>query len=321
MNLGVEAWNLLSPTQTADVSKSFDIPLPLNSGSEPIPSINVSVSQNPERRPHQEMLQTRKPIVIDEEMKRRVRWLKACAMAHQYIHEHQACVQKSHPHDALNEPCSTQDVAGHVQQHEPHKQEVNELSDLRQRTGVAKIYRLDDEQNPEKRHDSMEGSINKTESSIDHIARLYQHHAYPAEHDNGKGFPQIVGDRFRSVTISSNSSIIHAENKHPVQGSPMGVHCPLYSTTKKSVSPRVSGRIHVAPVRDTDPPVELQDFDHNEFSTNTLRDSPNANAKPEIYSSSSNSASEVICVDDIVNPTQAAEWFGIRFLCTSTLVS
>ncbi|KAH7300581.1 hypothetical protein KP509_24G069700 [Ceratopteris richardii] len=30
---------------------------------------------------------------------------------------------------------------------------------------------------------------------------------------------------------------------------------------------------------------------------------------------------DVVCIDEVVNPTQAAEWFGDLFLCTSTLVS
>ncbi|KAH7300554.1 hypothetical protein KP509_24G067700 [Ceratopteris richardii] len=289
VDLCLEAWKPQTATQISSYHKSADVTF-LDCSQQSFPFLKVSAMQNKEHIRNEGMLHTHKSLAIGESKNKQMRWFTACAMAYSYVHGHQAflqVLQQQRVNDHSERYSVQQYIHECVEQHEPRIPEGDDLCDLSQITATTNIYWV----NPQKDR----GECNA------------------ATHDDGEDLPEMVEDYSVPGTWHhANSSVIYVNDKNSIESNRMDAHCPMHATTDNPITP---------PARSVVPHHLWQGVDKNSSSVATWRDSVNTNSKHETYPSSSYTENEVIGMDEIVNPTQAAKWFGSSFLCTSALVS
>ncbi|KAH7300556.1 hypothetical protein KP509_24G067900 [Ceratopteris richardii] len=272
--------------------------------------------QNKEHIRNEEMLQTHNSLAIGESKNKQMRWFSACALAYKYVHGHQAFLQVLQQHGVNDhtEQCSVQHIHKSVEQHEPHMPEGDDLCDLSHRTATTNIYRVNPLKDRGECNVSMEQSNSTTAMSAHYAHQFYPHHPHAATHDNGEDLPGMVEDYSVPGTWHhANSSVMYVNDKHFIESNRMDAHCAMHATTDNPIMNPVNGGILGPPVRPVVPHHLWQGVDKNSSLVATLRDSVNANSERETYSSSSYTENEVIGIDEIVNPTQAAKWFGSGF--------
>ncbi|KAH7300555.1 hypothetical protein KP509_24G067800 [Ceratopteris richardii] len=274
--------------------------------------MKLSIIDNKEHEFHEETLQIRKSIDIEKYRDKQKTWSTACAMAFQYVHGHKAFLQLLHwdsSNDFSRQYFALEDIHEPVQQHNSHIQKLNNLCEVSQRTDLTNICRV----HPERDRCEDERMYERKFNAVQYGQELQQHNP----HDDY--LPDVLEDPCVKVTFPANSAVVHANNKHSHESRPMSTRCPMCTTTRYPAT-LVNGKM----MRITKPICfhqESQNLDANSSSGATSKDSANANSGHEIYTSSASSVKGVVCIDEIVNPTQAAEWFGARFLCNSALVS
>ncbi|KAH7300563.1 hypothetical protein KP509_24G068300 [Ceratopteris richardii] len=306
VDLCVEGWKPRMTTHTSSCPVSADV-FSLDCSQQPFPFSKVSGMQNREHIRHEEMLLTHMPLAIGEDRHKQIRWFTACAMAYGYVHGHQAFLQVLQRHDTYDytEQCLAQQyIHESVRQHEPCIPKGGDLCDRSQITATINMYKVNPENDRGKRTVSME------HSNTTAMPAHYLHQFYP--HDNGEDY-SVRGTRHHA-----NSCVTYGNDKHSTESNGRDGHCPMDATTDNPITPLVIGGTLEDSTRPAASHDEWQDVDMNSSSTiqSTLSDSEH-----ETYSSSSYTENEVICIEEIVNPTQAAKWFGPSFLRTSALVS
>ncbi|KAH7300553.1 hypothetical protein KP509_24G067600 [Ceratopteris richardii] len=306
-----EAWRALSVTQKPSFCESVD--LSLGSVQKQIPSMKLSIIHDKEHELHEETLQIHRSIDIEKNRDKQNRWSTACAMAFQYVHGHKAFLQLFHwdsNNDSSRRYLVLEDIHEPAQQHSSHIQELNNLCELSQRIDLTNICRI----HPERDRCEDERMYERKCNAVQYCQELPQHNPHAAAHESDECLPDVLEDPCVRVTFPANSAVVHSNNKHSHESRHMSTH-PMCTTTKYPVTPLVNGTKAICFHH------ESQDLDTNSSSASTSRDSANANSGHEIYTSSASSVNGVACIDEIVNPTQAAECLGARFLCNSALVS
>ncbi|KAH7300565.1 hypothetical protein KP509_24G068500 [Ceratopteris richardii] len=283
VDLCVEAWKPRMTTHTSSYHVSADV-FSLDCSQQPFPFSKVSAMQNREHIRHEEMLRIHMPLAIGEDRNKQIRWFTACAMAYGYVHGHQTFLQVLQPHDIYDytEQCLAQQyIHESVKQHEAHIPEGGDLCDLSQITSTINMYKVNPENDRGKRT------------------------------DNGEDYS------VRGTCYHANSSVVYGNDKHSTESNGKD------ATTDNPITSLVIGGALEDSTRPAVSHDEWQDVDKNSSpaTRSTLRDSVHVNSEHETSSSSSYTENEVICIEEIVNPTQAAKWFGPSFLRTSALVS